>query len=216
MKKINYARLSITMAIAYQLLLITLIFLRPDIHPYSNTISEWAIGKFGWLMQIAFFCSAFSYLLLFLTIKNEIKGLGGKMGLILLFICFVGTVGVGVFVTNPYPPDFKITTTLLHTIFGTSAMILLPFAALLINLNISRRNSDWVIARNILKLTAFLPLIAFIGFIVHLNIFVIPLGANAVGENVPIGYPPRIMFLCYHIWLAILAFQYIKINNHDK
>ena len=195
MKKINYARLSITMAIAYQLLLITLIFLRPDIHPYSNTISEWAIGKFGWLMQIAFFCSAFSYLLLFLTIKNEIKGLGGKMGLILLFICFVGTVGVGVFVTNPYPPDF---------------------ADLLINLNISRRNSDWVIARNILKLTAFLPLIAFIGFIVHLNIFVIPLGANAVGENVPIGYPPRIMFLCYHIWLAILAFQYIKINNHDK
>jgi hypothetical protein len=64
-----------------------------------------------------------------------------------------------------------------------------------------------------LLLTGFLPLIAFTGFIVHLNLYVIPLGENAVGENVPIGYPPRIMFLTYHVWLTLLAVQLIKLKQ---
>src|SRR6188768_1885832 len=133
--KIFCTKLSILMAVTYQVLLIILIFLRPDIHTYSNTISEWAIGKFGWLMQIAFFSSALGYLFLFLSIKSDVHGSWGKIGLTSLFICFIGTVGVGVFVTDPYPPDFTITTTLIHTISGGLAMILLPFAALFINSN---------------------------------------------------------------------------------
>ena len=205
-------KLSILMAVTYQVLLIILIFLRPDIQPYSNTISEWAIGKFGWLMQVAFFCSALSYLFLFLSLKSDVHGPWGKIGLLLLFICFLGTIGVGVFVTDPYPPDFTITTTLIHIISGGLAMILLPFAALFINRNLMT-NEHWKAAKNILKWTAFLPLLAFIGFIAHYTLFVAPLGENAVGENVPIGYPPRIMFLSYHIWLIILALQYIKVNK---
>jgi hypothetical protein len=220
MKKTMYARISIVMAATYQVLLIILIFLRPDIHPYSNTISEWAIGKFGWLMQVAFFCSALSYLFLFLALRKETHGILGKIGLALLFICFVGTAGAGAFVTDPYPPDFTITRTLIHSILGISAMIFLPFAALVINFNLIRNNAEWIKEKNQLKLIAFLPLIAFIGFIIHLNIFVIPLGENAVGENVPIGYPPRIMFLVYHIWLIMLALKFIKLKqskiyNHD-
>ena len=208
-----YAQLSIAMAAAYQLLLIILIFLRPDIHPYSNTISEWAIGKYGWLMQVAFCCSALSYLFLFLSIKKEVQGFWGKLGLLLLFICFTGTAGVGVFVTDPYPPDLTITTTLIHTMSGMLAMILLPFSALIINLNLLRKNDAWTGVKNVLIWTAFLPLTAFIGFMIHLNLFVIPLGENAVGDNVPTGYPPRIMFLVYHIWLIILALQFIKLKQ---
>ena len=214
MKKTLYAKLSIFMAATYQVLLIILIFLRPEIHTYSNTISEWAIGTFGWLMQVAFFCSALSYLFLFLSIKRYVHGRWGKIGLTLLFICFIGTVGVGLFVTDPYPPDFTITTTLIHIISGGLAMILLPFAALFINRNLMK-NELWKGAKNILRWTTFLPLLAFIGFIVHYTLFVAPLGENAVGENVPIGYPPRIMFLSYHIWLIILALQYIKLNKSN-
>ena len=210
--KILCTKLSILMAVTYQVLLIILIFLRPDIHPYSNTISEWAIGKFGWLMQIAFFCSALSYLFLFLSLKRDVDGTWGKIGLLLLFICFIGTIGVGAFVTDPYPPDFTIATTLIHTISGALAMVLLPFAALFINRSLMR-NEHWKAAKNILKWTAFLPLLAFIGFIAHFNLFVAPLGENAVGENVPIGYPPRIMFLVYHIWLIILAVSILKLNK---
>jgi hypothetical protein len=162
-------------------------------------------------MQIAFFCSALSYLFLFLALRKEVDGVWGKIGLTLLFICFAGTVGVGVFVTDPYPPDFSNTTTLMHTISGGLAMIFLPLAALIVNQNLLRRNNHWTKVKRILRWTAFLPLCAFLAFIVHFSLFVAPLGENAVGEHVPIGYPPRIMFLSYHVWLTILTLCFIKL-----
>lgn len=210
MKKIPLAMFSIATAVTYQLLLIVLIFLRPDLPVYSTTISEWAIGENGWLMRFAFLISATSYLLLFCALKSDITGKFGKAGLTLLFICFLGTVGVGIFVTNPYPPDLTITTTLLHTTFGTLAMVLYPVAILLLASNLSRRNESWAKYRTVLKAIGYFPLLAFIGFIIHLNLYVIPLGKNAVGPNVPIGYPPRIMFLVYHLSLIAIAYLFIK------
>lgn len=44
------ARLSIGSVITYQILLTALIFIRPDLDPSWHTISEWAIGRHGWLM----------------------------------------------------------------------------------------------------------------------------------------------------------------------
>jgi hypothetical protein len=208
-----YAKMAIAFALAYQLLAILAVILKPDLGVYWHTISEWAIGKYGWVMQAAFITSGLSYLFLFLSIKSEVSGRLGKTGLVLLFLCFLGTIIVGLFVTDPYPPDFRIATTLIHTIGGTLAMLLLPFAAIFLNRNLARHNNYFFAAKNILKWTAFLPLIAFIGFIIHLNLYVIPLGENSVGENVPIGYPPRFMFLVYHIWLFILAYQTIKLKS---
>jgi hypothetical protein len=45
MKHLKLASLSIATAVTYQLLLLVLIFLRPDLPVYSTTISEWAIGR---------------------------------------------------------------------------------------------------------------------------------------------------------------------------
>jgi hypothetical protein len=46
------ARLSIIAIISHQILLIALIFLRPDLAPSWHTISEWAIGPHGWIMSV--------------------------------------------------------------------------------------------------------------------------------------------------------------------
>src|SRR6186997_2653448 len=97
------ARLSIAAIVTYQTLLFALIFIRPDLDPYWHTISEWAIGPHGWLMVLAFLCSAFSYGSLFIAISPDISGVLGKIGHLILFVCFVGTVMVGVFVTDPMP-----------------------------------------------------------------------------------------------------------------
>ncbi|HEY9001170.1 MAG TPA: DUF998 domain-containing protein [Mucilaginibacter sp.] len=193
------AKLAIVLAVLYELLQVLLIYLRPDLPVYSTTISEWAIGRFGWLMQTAFELSALAYLCLALALKEP------KTGRFILLICFLGTVGVGLFVTNPYPPDMRITTTLIHTICGTSAMILLPVAAGFICFRKGNKGlGKWI---------GLLPILALIGFIVHLNLYIIPLGKNAVGPNVPIGYPSRILFFCYHIWLVIVADIQIKRNQ---
>ena len=209
-RSILYAKMAIGMAIAYQLLAIAMIALRPDLGVYWHTISEWAIGKYGWIMQCAFVFSGLSYLFLLLAIQPIIGGRPGKLGLALMFTCFAGTVGVGIFVSDPFPPDFTIIRTLIHTLCGTLAMLLLPIAALLISRSLVTKNSRFMPLKNILTVTAFLPLAAFIAFIIHLNFYVIPLGASAAGENVPIGYPPRLLFLMYHAWLIIAALSVIK------
>ena len=75
------ARLSIAAVITYQVLLIALIFIRPDLDPSWHTISEWAIGRHGWIMVLAFLISAVSYGSLFVAIKSQIHGIWGKIGL---------------------------------------------------------------------------------------------------------------------------------------
>jgi hypothetical protein len=49
MNTLNFAaRLASAAAISYKALLVLLIFLRPDLDPSWHTISEWAIGRYGW------------------------------------------------------------------------------------------------------------------------------------------------------------------------
>jgi len=91
-------------------------------------------------------------------------------------------------------------------IFGTGQPVLLPFAALLINLSLAR-NEAWRSARRVLLWTAGLPLFGFLSFAVYSAIFVFPLGPDAYGPGVNIGWPPRFTFLTYMLWIVILGWQ---------
>ena len=48
-RTVLFARLAVVAAVAYQLLLIALILVRPEIDPARKPISEYAIGRLGWL-----------------------------------------------------------------------------------------------------------------------------------------------------------------------
>jgi hypothetical membrane protein len=208
------ARLAIGAIITYQILLVALIFLRPDLDPSWHTISEWAIGPHGWTMSGTFLVSAVSYSALFVMLRSQIHGTMGRFGLGILLICVIGTVGVGIFTTDPMPFHYPLTTSgTLHVIFGTSQLVLLPFAALLINLSLARKNQRWATARRVLLWTAGLPLFGFLGFAVYTGIFVVPMGPHAYGPGVNIGWPPRFAFLTYMLWLVILAWQAIRCGN---
>ena len=210
------ARLSIAAVITYQVILIAVIFIRPDLDPSWHTISEWAIGPHGWIMVLAFLISALSYGSLFVAIKSQIRGSWGKAGLGILLICAIGTVGVGVFVTDPMPltPAKGLSTRgALHLIFGSSALVLLPFAALLINLSLALKNPAWAPARRALLWTAGLPLLALTGSLVHLAVVVMPMGDDAYGPGVPLGWPPRLLLLSYMVWLITLAAQAIRLRS---
>ena len=81
------ARLAIVAIAAYQILLIALIFLRPDLAPSWHTISKWATGPYGWIMSGAFFISAMSYAALFVMLKPQLHGSLGRIGLGILLMC---------------------------------------------------------------------------------------------------------------------------------
>jgi len=200
------ARLSILTIIIYQVLMVALIFIRPEIDPSRQPISEYAIGRLGWIMVLAFLSSAVSYGSLFVAIRSQVRGLWGTLGLGLLAICVIGTAGVGIFTADPIavPMDALSTRGNLHIIFGGSALFLLPFAALVINLNLARNNPAWATARRALLWTAGLPLFGLIAFMVMVAVI-------TPAE----GWPPRFLFLTYMVWVIVLAAQVIKVRQQS-
>ena len=208
------ARLAIVAIASYQILLIALIFLRPDLATSWHTISEWAIGPYGWIMSGAFLISAISYAALFVLLKPQLHGSQGRIGLGILLMCVIGAIGVGTCTTDPMPLHSPLSTRgTLHMIFGTGQLVLLPFAALLINLSLARNNEAWRSARRVLLWTAGLPLFGFLSFAVYSAIFVFPLGPDAYGPGVNIGWPPRFAFLSYMLWVVILSWQAIRCSR---
>ena len=208
------ARLAIIAIIFYQILLIALIFLRPDLAPSWHTISEWAIGRYGWIMSGAFLISALSYAALFVMLNSQLHGILGRLGLGILLICLIGATGVGIFTTDPMPLHPPLSTRgTLHVVFGTSQLALLPFAALLINLSLARKNEAWGPTRRLLLWTAGLPLFGFLSFAGYSAIFVFPLGPGAFGPGINIGWPPRFAFFTYALWVVSLGLAAIELNR---
>lgn len=208
------ARVAIVAIISYQILLVLLIFLRPDLDPSWHSISEWAIGPYGWLMTLAFWLSSVSYAALLVMLRKQIHGMLGRVGLGMLTICAIGAFAVGVFTTDPMPFRSPMSTVgILHVVFGTTQLVLLPFSALLINLSLARKSQFWMTKRRVILSTAAVPLIGFLGFVLYTAIFVFPKGQNAYGPGVNIGWPPRFAFFTYMLWVVTLAWQGIKCSQ---
>jgi hypothetical protein len=201
------ARLSIATLTTYQVLLGALIFIRPEVDPARQPISEYAIGRLGWIMVMAFLTSAVSYGALFVAIRAHVRGWPGKVGLGILLVCSIGTLGVGVFVADPIatPMNSLSTVGTLHVAFGGTALILLPFAALLVNLSLARNSQAWAPARRALLWTAGLPLLGLVLFCASLAV-VVPAE----------GWPPRFLLLTYAAWLIVLALQAIKLRSQES
>ena len=206
----NAARFAIATIVTYQGLLFLLIFLRPDLDPSWHTISEWARGPYGWVMSTGFLISALSYAALFVTLRSHLRGAFGRIGQGMLLACVIGTIGVGIFTTDPLNAKSLSTTGLLHIVSGTTALVLLPFAALFINLSLALRNAAWLIARRTLLGTGGLPLFGFATFALYTAIRVAPLGPDAYGPGVNIGWPPRFAFFTYMVWLVTVGRQAIR------
>jgi hypothetical protein len=102
----------------------------------------------------------------------------------------------------------------LHVIFGTRQLVLLPIAALLINLSLVRKNQTWAMTRRTLLCSAGLPLFGFASFALYSAVFVFPLGPGAHGPGVNIGWPPRFGFFTYMLWLVTIGWQAIRCSRH--
>ena len=145
--------------VIWLLAIILLHFLKPDFTPYNHTCSEYAIGRFGFIMNIAFFAmAAASILLAFSFIQNSSIFIGILFGLIAL-----GYIGLGIFRADLTISDTPETTTgRIHLLFGLIAMLTINVLSFVLASKVQTDIALWILAS--------ICVVSFIIFIISINI----------------------------------------------
>jgi MFS family permease len=206
-KNMGYSYMVIVFAILFVLILIVLHFLKPELDPKWRMISEYEIGKYGWLMRIAFFSWGLSTLSVLLMISRI--GNGSYLIYIWLSVLVLALFGAGIFKTNPIMETTKSTVNTIHTICGSIVILTFPILAIVICVRYIGLNA--INVPGILIGITVLAWIAQFGFFSSISISQKKdPKAGRVGPTIYLGWPNRIMVLVYALWAITFAMS-IKI-----
>ena len=196
-------------------LLAALHFIKPELDPSWHFISEYAIGDYGWMMVVAFLSLALSYVSLFVAIRSQLRTIVGRIGLALLLVSALGLIIAAIFTTDPITVSEDALTTegTLHNLGGTLGMAM-PFAAGLIGWRLARIPALSSAKGSLLWATG-LALVAFVVSFVSIGVMVSQSGGK-FGPEVLVGWPNRIEIIAYSVWLMVVAWQAIRVREHNS
>jgi hypothetical protein len=208
------ALLAFAGAFTFAVLLVALHFIKPELDPSWHFISEYAIGRYGWVMVLAFLSLAISYVSLYVAIRSQLRTIGGRIGLALLLVSALGLAIAAVFTTDPITVSKDAATTEgnVHNLGGTLG-IAQPFAAALIGWKLAR-NPLWSSAKRPLLWVTGLALVAFLVSFFSLGVMVSQSGGK-FGPDVLVGWPNRFEIVAYSVWLMVVAWQAIQVRRRN-
>ncbi len=193
-------------------LLAILHVIRSDVDPSWHFISEYGIGRYGWVMQVAFVSLAAANLGTLVSIRSGLRTALGATGALLFVSGTAGLLMAAMFVCDPVntPVESQTTSGKLHNIGG--GLGLLGFVGTVIISVRLLRAPEWQSARRFV-------LIATAAIILGFLISFITIGAMAArhngvfGPDTPVGWPNRIGILSGCVWLAIISMQSIRLAD---
>jgi Protein of unknown function (DUF998) len=166
---------------AFSLLFALLHVLKPEIEPSRRMISEYEIGRHGWIIRLAFVCWAASVV----AISVALWPYADLLGCAALVAVALGPLGAAIFATDPIttPPESTSVAHRWHAFFGAVFILGFPIATTL---------ASWSVAESCLwppRLWWFpwSGLIVFIGSAVVFQ----ATGRGRAGPDVRIGWPNR-------------------------
>ena len=187
--------LTIGFCVAFLAILSALHALEAEFNP-PHLISEYQLGRFGWLMSLAFFCLGAASLALFAAERREIHTRAGRFGTWGLL-----TIGVAYFCAGIFPPDPKwFVGSLLHGIGGLVVIFGSPMVFTLMSNGFVRNEASATAARPLIwtATLTWLSLFLFCGSIVAFR------GAPHSGTIV-VGWTNRILITTFVLWLLVAA-----------
>jgi hypothetical protein len=200
------ARLSLAGAATFVVLLAGLHLLKPELDPSWHFISEYAIGRHGWMMVLAFGALAFSYVMLTVALRSQLRTIWDRIGLALLLVSAAGLAIAASFTTDPITASKDAVTSegKLHNLGGTLG-IAMPFAAAIISWSLAR-NQAWASARRPLMWATALALLSFLVSLSSLSVM-LSQHDGRFGPDVLVGWPNRLEMLAYSVWLMVVAWH---------
>lgn len=204
------ARLALATASLFLVLLASLHVIKPEYEPSWRLISEYAIGRSGWVMVLAFLSLALSCVNVFLAVRSSVNTRAGKIGLFFLLLSATGMIIAAVFTADPITAtqDQLTTRGTLHGLGGLLGIPGFPVAALLISLSL-QRNPAWRSARRPLLLTTGLVWFSLVAFIA----VIVTTFEGSFGPDVPVGWPNRLMMLANSAWLMTVAWHALNVST---
>jgi Protein of unknown function (DUF998) len=206
------ARVSMGAAALFLFLLVALHVVKPEVDPSWRMISDYELGRYGFVMVLAFVSLAVSSACLFIALRPHVHTLAGSIGLGCLLACSVALFGGGVFTTDPITATTDQSTA--HgTLHGLSALIgiaSMPFAATLISWSL-RLNPAWAPVRGWLFWAAGLIWLSLIVFAVSLTIL-LPPASGKFGPDVVIGWQNRLQIATYCMWLVTAGWRMAQLR----
>ena len=196
---IDFSVASILFAVAFLLILIVLHFLKPEFAPSWRMISEYAIGKHGWLMRVAFVSWSLSVACMLVVLWPILNSGNEFVGRIWFITIAVSLIGASIFRTNPITDPNATVSHTIHLYCGTIVIVTFPIAATILN------NFLYVVQgiKNPLYLEfgtilCWFGLASFIGTIVIARIRNPKVGDD--GTKLYMGWPNRFLVLTYLVW----------------
>jgi hypothetical protein len=216
MSTLSTARLTMIASIATLVSLALLHILSPEFAPAWRMVSEYANGKYSWVLSLMFTFWALSSWMLAFTLWSEVKTTAGKVGLYFLIVSGIGEAMAAAFDIN-------------HSLHGLASFLgigSLPVAALLISTSLGRAEA-WSAAKKPLLWSAHLTWISVIlmaaTFALLISTFMqsgaeMPTDSTAVttlpdGVIALVGWANRFLILVFCAWVTLTAWFAGKIKS---
>jgi hypothetical protein len=203
------ARVSFSAAATFVVLFAVLHVIKPELDPSWRMGSEYAIGDYGWIMQIAMFALALSCAALFVALRPEISTTGGKIALGLLAVVAAALAVGGTFVVDPITtkPQDMTTHGALHSAAGSIFLFGFPIAGVLLSRSLRHRQT-WRSAMPSLRWTAHFMWISVAMTLVH-TVAVLS-GGRGFGPGSWNGWLNRLTVLSFCTWLMTVSWRALR------
>jgi hypothetical protein len=213
--------LTLGFASAFVLLLGALHLLEPEFNTQGHLISEYELGRYGWLMSLAFFCLAGASLSLWFAIRPDLLTTGGRVGSWWLLLIVVAYLGAGLFYPDestgglglpPNPADVErgtIAPTLNATLHGISGIIVIGSSPIVFTL-LSRslaKNPKWQPRMRSINWATVAAWLGLLLFPISMVLYTLAQRPGGFDFRVIVSLVNRLMILAYAAWMAVVAWH---------
>jgi hypothetical protein len=194
----NFAWVAIGTAFTVLVLLGCLHLLSPEFDPSFRVLSEYANGRYRWVLSVLFVLWAISSWALAVAIWPQVSGIAGKIGVGFLIAAGIGEAMASVFDIN-HP---------LHGLAGAIGVLSLPLAAMLISVRLGR-SPAYASARKVFLWTANATWMILV--LMFAALFVMIRGYTVAGHKIIfVGWANRLLVILYCTWVITVAVQVLK------
>lgn len=204
------ARLALLGTGGVLVLLLLLHRIKPELDPSWRFLSEYAIGRNGWIMALAFELWAASCAMLCLPLWRETPARIGRVGVCVLFISAVALAVAGMFPQDPVTarPDELTPQGNVHAIASMIGIPAIPIAALLIGIGLARSAPSRAPYRTLPLWLAHATWLSLLVMAAYLA-WAVP-KAGGFGAEVWAGWMNRLVVATYLLWQIVVAFRLLK------